>query len=297
MPEPVDLSLLRSFVAVKESKSLQLAAARVGRSQSAVSMQIKRLEADIGRPLFLREGRSLRANPAGEELLIHARRLLRLSDEMMASLRAPEAAGAVRLGLPEDYAAYLLAPVLARFAREFPLAEISLTFDNSPGLLRHLAAGQLDLALVTREPDQPFSVLRQERFVWAAAPEHTAWLRDPMPVALFEAGDIARRFALEALQAMGKPYRVVSSTHSLLGLITVAQAGLAVVGLAESSVPHGLAVIGKNEGLPDLPVFDLCLVPAPGEPARLTGHLAVILRRELAQQGERPRVPDLSAQP
>lgn len=283
MAEPIDLSLLRSFVAVMESKSLQLAAVRVGRSQSAVSMQIKRLEEDIGRPLFLREGRSLRPNPAAEELLIHARRLLRLSDEMMASLRSPEAAGAVRLGVPEDYAAYLLGPALTRFGQEFPLAEISLTFDKSAGLLRHLAAGRLDLALVTREPDQPFAVLRQERFVWAAAPEHMAWLRDPLPVALFEAGDIARRYAVEALQDMGRPYRVVSSSHSLLGLITVAQAGLAVVGLAASCVPQGLSVIGEAEGLPSLPIFDLSLVPAPGEPGRLTAHLAAILRRELAQ--------------
>ena len=297
MPAPIDLSLLRSFVAVMESKSLQLAAARIGRSQSAVSMQIKRLEEDIGRPLFRREGRRLRATPAAEEVLLHARRLLRLSEEMMASLRAPEAAGAVRLGLPEDYAAFLLAPALARFGREFPLAEISLTFDNSPALLRHLAAGQLDLALVTRDLDQPFAVLRHERFVWAAASEHTAWLRDPLPVALFEAGDIARRFALEALQAAGKPYRIVSSSRSLLGLITVAQAGLAVVGMAESCVPKALAIIGEAEGLPNLPVFDLCLVSAPGEPDRLTAHLATILRRELAQQAEGPSVPDLSAPP
>lgn len=244
-------------------------------------MQIKRLEEDVGRPLFLREGRSLRANPASEELLIHARRLLRLSDEAMARLRQPVAIGTVRLGMPEDYAANLLAPALERFARELPLAEISLTFDNSPRLLRDLASGRLDLALVTREPDQPFAVLRQERFVWAAAPEHGAWLRDPLPVALSEAGDIARRFAIEALHAIDRPYRVVSSTHSLLGLITIAQAGLAVVGLTESCVPPGLVRISEAEGLPQLPTFDLSLVHAPGEPSRLAAHLAALVTREL----------------
>lgn len=293
MAEPVDLSLLRGFVAVMESKSLQHAAARIGRSQSAVSMQIKRLEVEVGRPLFLRERRSLRPSPAAEELLIHARRLLRLSDEMMASLRTPDTTGAVRLGLPEDYAAYLLAPALARFGKEFPLAEISLTFDNSPALLRLLSAGQIDLALVTREPDQPFAVLRQERFVWAAAPEHGAWLRDPLPVALSESGDIARRFAIEALQDMGKPYRVVSSTHSLLGMITVAQAGLAVVGMTESCVPPGLVRLDQADGLPALPTFDLSLVPASGEPAKLTAQLAAILRRELTLRAEDKPLRDL----
>lgn len=285
MASPLDLALLRSFVSVIDSGSIQLAAARVGRSQSAVSMQIKRLEQDVGRPLFQREGRNLRPNPAGEDLLLHARRLLRLSDEALASLRRPEAAGVVRLGMPEDYAAWVLAPSLARFAREFPLAEIELTFDSSPSLLRLLKAGRLHLALVTREPRQPFAVLRRERFVWAAAPDHGAWLRDPLPVALFEAGDIARRLAIEALQVADRPYRVVCSTQSLLGLTAVAQAGLAVVGLVESCLPPGLVRLGEAEGLPPLPILDLSLVPSPGEPPPVAGHLAEFLARELGGDG------------
>ncbi len=285
MAGPLDLSLLRSFVSVIDCGSIQLAAARVGRSQSAVSMQIKRLEQDVGRPLFQREGRNLRPNPAGEDLLLHARRLLRLSDEALASLRRPEAAGVVRLGMPEDYAAWVLAPSLARFAQEFPLAEIELTFDSSPALLRLVEAGRLHLALVTREPHQPFAVLRRERFVWAAAPDHGAWLRDPLPVALFEAGDIARRLAIEALQGADRPYRVVSSTQSLLGLIAVAQAGLAVVGLVESCLPPGLVRLGEAEGLPSLPILDLSLVPSPGEPPPVAGHLAAFLTRELGGDG------------
>jgi DNA-binding transcriptional LysR family regulator len=286
MAEPLDLALLRSFVAVIDTGSLQLAAARVGRSQSALSMQIKRLELDVGRPLFQREGRSLRANPAGEELLLHARRLLRLSDEAMASLRQPEAAGMVRLGMPEDYAAYLLAPTLARFSGEFPLAQVELIFGSSPTLLQRLATGRLDLALVTRDPRQPFAVLRRERFIWAGTRAHEAWARDPLPVALFEAGDIARRFAVEALQAVDRPYRVVSSTQSLLGLIAVAQAGLAVAGLVESCLPPGLDPLGEAEGLPPLPGFDLSLVQAAGEPNPLATLLRGFLERELRQDSQ-----------
>ena len=285
MSEPLDLARLRSFVAVIDHGSVQLAAERVGRSQSAVSMQIKRLEEEVGRPLFRREGRALRLNPAGEELLPRARRLLRLSEEAMASLRRPEAAGVVRFGVPEDYAACLLAPAMTRFTRAFPLAEIELTFESSPTLLRLLDGGRLDLALVTRDPRQPFAVLRRERFVWAAAPEHGAWARDPLPVALFEAGDIARRFAVEALQGAERPYRVVCSSKSLLGLIAVAQAGLAVVGLVESCLPPGLARVGEAEGLPVLSILDLSLVPSPGEPSRLAAHLREFLTRELGRDG------------
>ena len=288
MTNPLDLTLLRSLVAIVDCGSLQLAAARVGRSQSAVSMQIKRLEEDVGRPLFQREGRRMRPNPAGEDLVLHARRLLRLSDEAMASLRHPEAAGVVRLGVPEDYAANLLGPALGRFAAAFPLAEIELTFSASPVLLRLLETGKLDLALVTRDPRQPFAVLRRERFVWAAAPEYGAWLRDPLPVALFEAGDIARRFAVQALQAADRPFRVVSSSQSLLGLIAVAQAGLAVVGLVESCLPPGLARLGEAEGLPALPMFDLSLVAGPGEASPLAAQLGDALRQHLSQDGPMP---------
>lgn len=284
MNHPLDLSLLRSFVAVIDCGSIHLAAARLGRSQSAVSMQIGRLEAGIGRPLFRREGRSLRPNPAGEELLLHARRLLRLSDEAMASLRRPEVAGTVRLGMPEDYAASLLMPLLTRFAQDHPLADIELTFESSPALLRLRDAGRLDLALVTREPRQPFAVLRRERFVWAAAPQHAAWARHPLPVALFEAGDIARRFAVEALQGSDRAYRVVSSSKSLMGLIAVAQSGMAVVGLVESCLPPGLVRVGEAEGLPGLPMFDLSLVHGPGEPGPLAARLGDFLARELARE-------------
>jgi DNA-binding transcriptional LysR family regulator len=279
--QPLDLALLRSFVALIDCGSIQLAAARVGRSQSAVSMQIKRLEDDVGRPLFQREGRNLRPNPAAQDLLLYARRLLRLSDEALATLRQTDAVGVVRLGLPEDYAAFLMTPTLTRFGQDYPLAQIELTFDSSPALLRLLEAGKLDLALVTRDPRQPFAVLRRERFVWAASAEHGAWLRDPLPVALFEAGDLARRFAVEALQAADRRYRVVSTTHSLLGLITVAQAGLAVVGLVESSLPSGLKRLGEAERLPALPGFDLSMVPGPGEPSPLAQLLHDTLVRDL----------------
>lgn len=283
MAEPLDLSLLRSFVAVIECGSVLQAAARVGRSQSAVSMQMQRLEEDVGRPLFQREGRLLRPNPAGEELLLHARRLLRLSDEALASLSRPEASGLVRLGVPEDYAAYFLLPALARFAQEHPLVDIELTCEPSTELLARLGSGLLDLALVTRYPQQPFAVLRRERFVWAAKPETEVWLRDPLPVAVFEAGDIARRYALEALQDAERSYRVVCSSRSLHGLIAVAQAGLAVVGLVESSVPPDLVRLSPVEGMPPLPMFDLSLVAAPGEPSNITSQLREALGRDLGR--------------
>lgn len=263
--------------------TLGLAAARVGRSQSAVSMPIKRLEDDIGRPLLERQGRSLRPNAAAQQLVLRARRLLRLSDEALASLKRPETIGTLRLGVPEDCAASRLGPAPTQLGQDLPLAEISPVFETSPSLLRHLAAGQPDLALVTREPGPPFSVLRQRRFVWAAVPGHGVWARDPLPVALSASGDIARRFAIEALRDQGRACRVASSSQSLFGQISMAKAGLAVVGLARSCVPPALVILGDAEGMPALPGFDLSLLTAPGEPGQLANRLASRLRRELAR--------------
>lgn len=283
MREPLDLVLLRSFVAVVECGSVFRAAARVGRSQSAVSMQLQRLEETVGRPLFWREGRTLRPNPAGDELLVHARRLLRLSDEALASLNHPEEVELVRLGVPEDYAAYLLLPVLTRFFQENPSAQFELTCEPTTALLERMEAGKMDLALVTRYPQQSYAVLRREQFVWAANPDVAVWLHEPLPVALFEAGDIARRYAVEALQAVDRPFRIVCSSRSLHGLIAVAQAGLAVVGLVESCLPPGLVRVGKPEGLPPLPMFDLSLVKAPGKLGRVAAQLHEFIAHDLGR--------------
>lgn len=285
MPDPIDLTLLRSFVAIADCGSILAAAPRVGRSQSAVSLQMQRLEADVGRILFHRDGRNLRLNAAGEELLLHARRLLQMSDTALASLREPEETGLVRIGLPEDYAA-TLPPVLARFAQAHPLAEIELVCAPTPPLMALIEAGSVDVAVVTRTGNQPFGLLRRERFVWAAAREHAAWLRDPLPVALFEPGNTARRHAVEALQKADRPYRVACSSASPLGLIAAARAGLAVAGLVASCVPPDLVVLGEAEGMPALRPFDLSLVMARGEPSRLANRLHAFLLRELSDGAE-----------
>lgn len=282
MSEPLDLSLLRSFVAVADCGGILHAAPRVGRSQSAVSLQMQRLEADVGRKLFQREGRNLRLNPVGQELLLHARRLLQMSEAALASLRRPEETGVVRIGVPEDYAA-VLPPALARFAQSHPLAEIELVCAPTAPLMARIEAGAVDVAVITRDKRQPYGLLRREPFVWVAAQEHGAWLREPLPVALFEQGNTARRHAVEALQRADRPYRVACSSESPLGLIAAARAGLAVAGLVACCVPPDLTVLGEAEGLPALCPFDLSLVMAPGEPSPLAARLKAFLLQDLSE--------------
>ena len=141
---PLDLDLLRTFVAVVESGNFSSAAPRVGRSQSAVSMQMQRLEQELGRPLLTRMPRTVVPNAAGDDLLIYARRLLKLSDEARASVSRPDEAGTVRLGVPDDYAAFLLPPVLARFAEDYPRVNVELVCEPSRLLVPAIDEGRID---------------------------------------------------------------------------------------------------------------------------------------------------------
>lgn len=284
MVAPLDLNLLKTFVAVVESGSLSNAAPRVGRSQSAVSMQMQRLEEMVGNQLLVRGPRTVTPNAIGEDFLIYARRLLKLSDEAWASVTRPKETGSVRLGVPDDYAAFLLPPVLSRFAAEHPLVTVELICEQSTALVKTLAEGRLDLAIITRLPEQPLEVIRLERFVWVASPNHVAWEADPLPVALFEPGCAARMNVLQALGDADRSYRCTYSSASLLGLIAVVQAGLAVAGLAMRSVPPSLRIVGGNEGLPVLPDLEIGILRNPLSTTQAVERLNDFLRRDLAQQ-------------
>ncbi|CAM5344005.1 LysR substrate-binding domain-containing protein [Mesorhizobium sp. UC74_2] len=284
MALPLDLDLLKTFVAIAESGSFSNAAPRVGRSQSAVSMQMQRLEQTIGKPLLIRTPRAVTPNAAGEEFLVYARRLLKLSDEALASVTRPEEAGSVRLGVPDDYAAYLLPPVLSRFSAAHPLVTVELVCEQSTALVKTLEEGRLDLAIITRLPDQALEVLRLERCVWVASPNHVAWEKDPLPVALFEPGCAARVNMLQVLSSIDRTFHCTYSSASLLGLVAVVQAGLAVAGLAQLSVPPSLRIIGENEGLPPLPDLEVGIMRNPMSTTPAVERLNEFLRRDLTEK-------------
>lgn len=283
MAAPLDLDLLRTFVTVVETGSLSAAAPRVGRSQSAVSMQMQRLEQAVGKQLLIRNPRSVEPNLAGESFLNYARRLLRLSDEAWANVTRPEETGSVRLGVPDDYAAFLLPPVLSRFAEEHPLVTVELVCEQSTSLVKAIDEDRVNLAIVTRGATQPLEVIRRERLIWVASPSHVAWENDPLPIALFEPGCAARMNVLDALGDADRSYRCTYSSASLLGLIAVVQAGLAVAALAACSVPSTLRVIGENEGLPPLRDLEIGVMRSPASPSPAIDRLNDFLRRELAQ--------------
>jgi DNA-binding transcriptional LysR family regulator len=250
MEPQLDLDLLRTFIAAAEGMSFAKAAAAVRRSPPAISMQIQRLEAQLGKKLFERDTRNIALTGAGETLLSHARRILRLHDEAVAAIRRPEVAGRVIIGAPDDYVSSLLPPALKAFSARFPRVEIEVVCAQSTVLGPMLAADEIDLAFVTRMRGVSGDFIRLEPMVWVADAVSEIWMRRPVPIALYEPRSVARIHALKALDAAGIAYRARYTSPSLLGLIAVVEAGLAVAALAACSAPSEALILGAAHGLP-----------------------------------------------
>src|SRR5690606_27462143 len=149
MNAPLDLDQLQTFVAIADTGSFTRAAEEVHRTQSAVSMQMRRLEERIGKPLFEKDGRTNRLTEDGERLLAYARRLLYLHRESLAAYKDRRLEGTIRIGTPDDYADRFLPEIMARFARSNPRMEMTVVCEPTQGLVEHIKRGNLDLALVT----------------------------------------------------------------------------------------------------------------------------------------------------
>ena len=249
IPRDLQLDWLKCFVAVVDAGSLSSAAGEVCRSQSAVSMQLKKLESALGRRLLDRDARKLQLTQDGQLLLGYARRILDLHAEAQVALNGEELTGRVRLGVPDDYAAKYLTPVLKRFAPRYSGVEIELNCEQSTALIPRVARGDLDLALVSRDHSRRGTLLFHEPMVWVGSPQFELWRRDPLPIAVYEDTSLARRSAINSLAQQGRRYKVVYNSSSLAGQIAAVDSGLAVAVLTQCSAPGHLLILGGEHGL------------------------------------------------
>ena len=284
----LQLDWLRAFVAAVDVGSLAGAALRVHRSGSAVSMQIAKLEQAAGRTLLLRGPRHFELTPAGLELLPHARALLEQHGRAVAALHERPLSGRVRLGVPDDYAERYLTPVLRRFAERHAAVDVELDCEQSTALIPRVLRGELDLALISRDGPRRGHWLFDEPLVWVGSPQFEVWRREPLPVAVYEAGSRAREGALRALKAARRGYRIVVNTPSLAGQIAAVDSGLAVAVLTRCSVPTHLVILGERQGLPMLPAMQVAVLAAPGGRTPVAVEaIATLMKQTLAQ----PRSP------
>ncbi|MCX7327551.1 MAG: LysR substrate-binding domain-containing protein [Hyphomicrobiales bacterium] len=275
MAHVLDSDQLRTFVAIVDAGSFTKAADVVHKTQSAVSMQIKRLEERIGRPLFERDGRNARLTEDGERVLDYARRIVRLNLECVTSFSDADLKGRVRLGVPDDYADRYLPEILARFSRSNPQAEVTVVCEPTPNLMERMAAGDLDLAIITHvDRHGSAEIVRVEQLLWVTSARHQVHEEAVVPLALGRPTCAWRQSATEALERSGRAYRVLYASWNSTAVGAAVMAGLAVSVLPESAVRTGMRILGQSDGFPPLTTCRIGLVRALGDPSPLIDALA-----------------------
>ncbi|PKA41679.1 LysR substrate-binding domain-containing protein [Rhizobium sullae] len=279
-----DLDVLRTFATGMELGNFAKAADRLGRSTSAVSAQLKKLEEQAGTPIFRKAGRGLALTEAGETMLAYARRLLELNDEAAAAVHSVELEGWVRLGLQEDFGENLLPDVLGRFARAHPKVRIEARVVRNAELLERVTTGKLDLALAwsDRTLTAHCEKIGEVPMRWigpaVGEPGWNAESGEPLPLASLEAPCVLRTAATNALDRANIAWRLAFVSPSLGGLWAATAAGLGVtirtpIGLPAKVKPLKPAALG----LPELPSLGLVLHRAEADPDPATARLASIV--------------------
>jgi len=277
----LDIDLLRSFVSVVEAGGFTRAGERVHRTQSTVSQQIRRLEDALGRELLHRNGRQATPTEEGERLLSYARRILALAEEARDAVAQPAGEGVVRLGLPEDFAAYRLAGLLAQFSRARPGLRLDVRCALSVRLARDLERGELDLALFKRDAGEgraeAGAIARwPERLHWVASRRNRITTNGSVPLVVFEQGCLYRGRAIHALEAAERAWHVVYTSQNLAGIQAAVSAGLGVSILPEVAILAEHRVLGRKDGFPPIAPTELALVAAP-DATPATRRLADVL--------------------
>lgn len=258
--------MLRTLVAIADTGNFSAAAEVVFRTPSAVSMQVKKTEELVGRPIFNRDSRSVTLTTDGERLLQHGRRMLALNREMMAQFVATEVSGVVRLGAPDDMAERALPDLLRRFSETHCHVTIDVVVDTSTTLLKMVRNQQLDLAAITCDPENlvpdDAEVLFQERLTWAGARNGIAYEKNPLPISVWEEGCAWRNAGLQSLQEANRDFRVAFMSSNISGQRAAILADLAVAPIPISACVNGVVELSESDGLPPLKDYALGMVLA-----------------------------------
>ena len=280
-----DLDVLRTFVIGIEFNSFAKAAERLGRSTSAVSAQLKKLEDQVGAAVLRKSGRGLALTPVGEAVLSHARRLLELNDDIFNRLHEAKVEGCVRIGFQEDFGEHLLSEILRRFSRVHPLVRLEVRIARNAELLTLIGNGSLDLALVWEtQTATPYSTRLGETQMHWIGPRDNPLLHQenqPLPLVVFDPPCVLRSTATETLDHAHLPWRVALTSPSVSGIWAAVAAGLGITLRTRIGLPGHLTVI---DGLPRLPTIGYVLHRAIDDPAPVIRQLASLIQASLDEQ-------------
>jgi DNA-binding transcriptional LysR family regulator len=256
----LDLDTLRTLAVANDLGGYAQAATRLGRTPSAVSLQMKRLQDAVGAQLFRKAGRGIALTDAGEIVLQFGRRMLALNDELLDTIRGAALTGSVRLGFSQDFAESVLPAVLSQFAKLYPLVMIDVRIEGNAALVTAIDNGELDLALAVGHVDAATAtLLGQIELVWIAGPGFTAKVNQPLPLVLLGPQCAFRKEVIRKLDQAGIPWRIAAVSPSLAGLWASALCGLGVTARSRMSVPSKLVCDSALLGLPELNRFPVTL--------------------------------------
>lgn len=263
----IDMELYRTFVTISETSSFSKASELVGRTPSAVSMQVKKLETILGVSVFSREGRTVRMTSEGEALLGYARRILKMNEEAVSLFLSPSVEGEVRFGAPSDFGTRFLPTFLSRFARTHPGVNVDVHLDGSPQLHQQMKQGGLDLVLYTARPESELvrggEIVFTEPLVWVGLEGGVAYDRDPVPLTVSTSGCPWRRAARVALDSAEKPYRISYTSFHSAGQEAALLADLAIAPFPASVVEPPLQVLDDRHDLPEIGNYHIILAQNP----------------------------------
>ncbi|UWU83230.1 LysR substrate-binding domain-containing protein [Bradyrhizobium yuanmingense] len=274
--------LLRAFVIVAETRSFTKASERLFRTQAAISMQIKRLEERIGKPLFVRGPFGTRLTTTGELLIDYARRILLLNDEALVKLSAFQSDDVVRIGISDAFARIILPDVLPLLSKSCPHVRLHIVADDGLNLAQEVRDGRVDLALVIRHSKtRDAELLRREKLHWITSLQNSPHDYQVLPLALLSGGCLRREIALQALKKADRRFKIVLSSGTMAPIVAAVAVGVAVSLAEESVIPAGVRQLVEAEGLPSLGAVDLVLYCIPGHQSRASAMIAEHIRLSL----------------
>lgn len=275
---PIDSDHLQTFVKIAECGNLTIAAGRLGRTQSAISVQLRKLENGLNATLFVRSAKGMTLTPAGEALLTRAKSIIAELHDTAKLFREP-LTGAVRVGFPDDFDEALLERVLMEFSRSYPSVQVLARSGCTAGYPAAIKAGELDIAVFSGLDDPGGEILNTEEIIWAARAE-TSWSKaEVLPLALLDRACYWRDLPKNLLNGVNREYTIAFQSSSFTSLQAALRAGIAIGILPKSSVGDGLQVLSEAEGLPKPPITRRSLLVSPHAPEAIREAMSEAIRK------------------
>lgn len=285
----LDLDLLRTLVTIEKTNTFSGAADALCKTQSAITQQMQRLEAQLGYTLFMKKGRRRILTPQGRQLADYGRRLLAINDEALRTVGQKQMEGEIRVGAPLDVADTILPPVLTHIARHAPKVRLEIRVDRSPFLMEALESGDIDLSISTRKnPALNGFALRTSPTVWICAAGYVYNKRSPLPLILADEPSIFRKIALQALEQTTLTWHINYLAPTLVGIKAAVRAGLGVTARSTEFLGADMRVLGEAEGLPPLPPMTYWLWARKDTISPLTLHIYEMLKDQFEQREAEP---------